>query len=281
MNTNILTHGNAYKLLTITPKDERLADLMTTLQGLGYSSALVGSDDHGAHAVAIELPCGLPLYINFQYKTYSERNKGFLHFFTFTSIRSDKINSAKTELKLDEPARFTLKTITTKKLAATIAYWDKVGAHALTLDSAATKVLDDWRAKLAAAPYEFCAASSKENSSTAINGRMYSDKFEYSLSLSASYPHPSQQMRYRGGQTLNDFLALSDDVSDEKQWFAVDFTGLSYTHAGFMCYGTEYAVEAWCERQKRDLGAWGFICNAADLDSRTRFVVIVRLRDLL
>lgn len=287
MNTEILKHGKAFQLLTTPPKDERFNELVTALATLCHSGALVGSVDHGVNSVAIELPCGLPLYINFQHRTYSEREKGFLHFFTFTSIRNglDKVLQAKEILQLDEPKRFTITTMTKKKLSAAIEYWDKVAVCALTLENDANTLLNEWRAKIANCPYTWRSYSHKENSNTAINGCIYSEKFEYALSLSASYPHPSESVKFKGDNTLNDFLALSDDTSEDKQWFNVDFTGLNYTHAGFLCYGTKYAVTLWCKRTEKSLKSIGFIMRMdsmqTDCKSTARFVTIVRLKELL
>ena len=280
MNINILKHGEAYQVVAPKEKDSQLVALMASLKTLGHSSALIGGADRGAHCVAIELPCGLPLYINFQYRTYAEREKGFLHFFTFTSIRtgSDKIEKAKKALGLEEPKRFTLKTINAKKLQAVIDYWDDVASAALTLENSASQLLDQWRKKLEAMPYDWRKYSHKENGDAAINGAAYSDKFEYTLSLSASYPHPSQSIKYRGGNTINDFLIISDDTSNDKQWFSVHMNGLGYA----LCYGTEFAVNLWCDKERKTYGAK--TCNIAPINAPLPNgwqIVVVRLGDLL
>jgi hypothetical protein len=280
MKTSILTHGRAYQLTTAEPSDSRFKELRELLPM--ESCCIAG--DHGVHCVAIELPCGMPLYINFQHSTYAERNKGFLHFFTFTSMQGNKTHEAKKLLELDEPKRFTLKTMTPKKLDSVITYWDKVASKARELDQAANGVVHEWREKLAAIPYEFGSYSHRSNNEKAINGCAYSPVLKFEFSVSADYPHPSQSVSYQGDNTLNAFLSISDDTSADKKWFSVDFTGgLNDTLALHVCYGTEFAVYKWAKKHEKEFGAIGFIVRALPVFPRgtNRDVHIVRLGELL
>lgn len=280
MDTTFLIHGDGYAPSTTPPQDPRFLQLQEALAGLGFKSVFIEGREMGCHAVAVKLENGHPLYINFQHRTWAERSKGFLHFFTFTSVYGDKTHEAKEALQLVEPARFTLSSITAKKLAATLQYWCAVSSLALDIQKAANSAVNEWREKMAASPYEFRPFSFKENSQRAVNGSIHAGAFEFSIGIEERHPHPSQSITYRGGNDFKAFMCLADDTSTEKQWFTVDFTGgLADCVALHICYGTKYAVELWAAKNEKIYGGIGYIITPSKLFPRgtNRHVHIVTL----
>ena len=244
-----------------------ILDLEIKLLTMGFSPLRIGGNDRPIETLAIEMPNGHPLFINFR-GNHNDVKKGYIHFFVTMPENANYRFITKAEEKSESvaPTNCTIRTLSAKKVQAWIGHFNPILSEALTEFYAGRALVAEWRESVKNSGFSVYESSVKSNNADNLNVEVTSPckDFRVVLGAQSQYKYCSQSLAFIGSGSWDKFLQLCA-LGEVKSWHAVDFAGLNYMHSGFLVFGSSRAVKLWCVENEKILGAIGFIVRDCEM----------------